>query len=745
MRCISTVHVPSQVRLFSSSTNGELNLPSDPSTWTVNQVQQWFEAHKDGKWAQHADKFAGLTGEEVCDMTNEDFISRIPGFTGCVIFNDVQKLVKQGKYVADVAGKNVSLFPYGESNFPSIVSSGSFYVDKTRFLRAWETEADKVIFLRPPRSGKSLWLNTMESYYDINAQPFFEQWFGNLDIGRNPTDKRNSYHVINFNFGDLVATDNVEQTFTNIVNDSARQFIKAYGLSVEMHAHDGVSTFKRIADAMIDRPFMVLIDEYDRYAVQLLATEEDPTSPTSANAQQMGQVKGMTSPVGPVLRLLAAIKGVDNRAPFRVFVTGVLEMPLAEWGSNDLRNLTNQPAFAELCHLREEDVVRGLDAAGFGAADGKDSSHRRGMLLDFTRAFFNGYRFKGSDNALYNPQLVMGFLHDAMTQPELVERIVSGEWDRRLVNEVDDKNVQLSTTNFSICRHSPLLLPTVLALLDCNDAGVPCARPTAVKAIDLVRASDNRVLLELMRQMGMVTFATDEHGATDDTHVVIPNRMARVHFAEQLLDTVRGCTDDVADFLHYPSADTLNRAVDELSEAIWRTTSLSASEQHFQAALVVGFWVLAKGNLAVLECEAPFTTGTVGCPPYADIIVRTTSATLIIEVKRVRGSHLEALLGNTTLSGTEKKKRLLRQTAVSLVTAAENAGALQDLPVVDCYNVTGTVGDVVNDAHKQVCGYVKKEEKTRGLQKPVRGFVVVQVVNPVIVEEATLGPPASTH
>ena len=180
---------------------------------------------------------------------------------------------------------------------------------------------------------------------------------------------------------------------------------------------------------------------------------------------------------------------------------------------------------------------------------------------------------------------------------------------------------------------------------------------------------------------------------------------------------------------------TLKRAVDELSEAVWRATSLSASEQHFQAALVAGFWVLAKGNPAVVECEVPFKTGAVGRPPSADIIVRTTSATLVVEVKRVRGGHLQEFLGNTTLSGTEKKDRLLRHKAVSLVTAAQHAGALQDVRVVDCYNVTGTVADVVCTAHKQVCGYVAKEKY--GSQKPVRGFVVVQVVNPVIVEEAT--------
>ena len=158
--------------------------------------------------------------------------------------------------------------------------------------------------------------------------------------------------------------------------------------------------------------------------------------------------------------------------------------------------------------------------------------------------------------------------------------------------------------------------------------------------------------------------------------------MARVHFAEQMLDTVRGCKDDLADFLHHPSVKTLKRAVDELSEAVWRSTSLSASEQHFQAALVAGFWVLATDNPAVMECEVPFKTGAVGRPPSADIIVRTTSATLVVEVKRVRGGHLQEFLGNTTLSGTEKKDRLLRHKAVALVTAAQHAGALQDVRVV---------------------------------------------------------------
>jgi hypothetical protein len=49
-------------------------LPKDPTSWSVAQVQQWFSEHKGGKWQEHADKFAKLSGKELCDMEKGDLI-----------------------------------------------------------------------------------------------------------------------------------------------------------------------------------------------------------------------------------------------------------------------------------------------------------------------------------------------------------------------------------------------------------------------------------------------------------------------------------------------------------------------------------------------------------------------------------------------------------------------------------------------------------------------------------------------
>lgn len=59
-------------------------------------------------------------------------------------------------------------FPYGRSNFAGLVKEGYYFVDKTPYLE-WLDEADEsyLIFLRPRRFGKSLFISMMEYYYDV--------------------------------------------------------------------------------------------------------------------------------------------------------------------------------------------------------------------------------------------------------------------------------------------------------------------------------------------------------------------------------------------------------------------------------------------------------------------------------------------------------------------------------------------------------------------------------------------------
>jgi hypothetical protein len=93
----------------------------------------------------------------------------------------------------------IKQIPYGVSDFEKIRKKNHYFVDKTEYIRIWE-EHEHVFFIRPRRFGKSLWMNMLESYYDINKKNSFDQLFKGTNIGRNPTDRRNSYKILKFDF-----------------------------------------------------------------------------------------------------------------------------------------------------------------------------------------------------------------------------------------------------------------------------------------------------------------------------------------------------------------------------------------------------------------------------------------------------------------------------------------------------------------------------------------------------------------
>ena len=57
--------------------------------------------------------------------------------------------------------------PYGVSDFKTIRTEGLYYVDKTEYLAKMEERDRFVFFVRPRRFGKSLFLDMLRLYYDL--------------------------------------------------------------------------------------------------------------------------------------------------------------------------------------------------------------------------------------------------------------------------------------------------------------------------------------------------------------------------------------------------------------------------------------------------------------------------------------------------------------------------------------------------------------------------------------------------
>ena len=121
--------------------------------------------------------------------------------------------------------------PYLISNFEVLRDKNYLYVDKTSYIDILERYAPYQFFIRPRRFGKSLFISTLDNYYDINKKNKFDNIFGDLYIGKNPTEERNSYLVWKISFAGVDAGNGEEglrKSFNFKVKTSVTEFLTKY-------------------------------------------------------------------------------------------------------------------------------------------------------------------------------------------------------------------------------------------------------------------------------------------------------------------------------------------------------------------------------------------------------------------------------------------------------------------------------------------------------------------------------------
>ena len=67
--------------------------------------------------------------------------------------------------------ETVKQIPYGVADFESVIDRGLYYVDKTMYLAELEKQPDTLVFIRPRRFGKSLFINMMRAIAISSLSP----------------------------------------------------------------------------------------------------------------------------------------------------------------------------------------------------------------------------------------------------------------------------------------------------------------------------------------------------------------------------------------------------------------------------------------------------------------------------------------------------------------------------------------------------------------------------------------------
>lgn len=340
--------------------------------------------------------------------------------------------------------------PYAIADFADLRQRGFYYVDKTRFIPQVEHYSAPV-FLRPRRFGKSLLISMLSYYYDLNEAERFETLYGGTYIGSHPTDERNQYMVLRFNFSGMVMSDDIgglEQNFNYLncgpIHEMVRnknryaRYFEDFNFSNERNATsmlDDVLT--RIKAGGLPKLY-ILIDEYDNFTNQLLTAFKDPLYDNVTTGESF--LRSFFKTIK---------KGVDEGSVRTCFCTGVLPVTMDDLtsGYNIAEILTLKPNFTEMLGFTHEEAAAYLRYVLRKYGKGEDRFDEIWALILNN---YDGYRFLPNARPLFNSTILSYFLKNfAETNGDIPQEMIDENlrtdigWIRRLTQTLENAQEML--------------------------------------------------------------------------------------------------------------------------------------------------------------------------------------------------------------------------------------------------------------------------------------------------------------
>jgi len=309
--------------------------------------------------------------------------------------------------------------PYGISSFRMIrdKKDNYLYVDKTRFI--YKVEKTKYLMhLRPRRFGKSLFLDMLDNYYDIQAANKFDALFSGLYIHQKPTRHRNNYYVLRLDFSGIQNSEleNLEQGFLRRVKNDVQNFINRYKLDIQLDNGDSPasvldSLLKGFRALELSHKIYIMIDEYDHFTNSVLSGDGDAFL---AVLRRGGYVRSFYE----AIKQAAGVGIVE-----RFFITGVMSVTLDSMSSgfNIATNVTTHRDFADLMGFTSEEVRNVLsqtfmDDDEYPLEVELSLSEQTGIYNLF-RENYNGYLFsRQSKSKVFNSTLIMYYLKNYLPE-----------------------------------------------------------------------------------------------------------------------------------------------------------------------------------------------------------------------------------------------------------------------------------------------------------------------------------------
>lgn len=276
-------------------------------------------------------------------------------------------------------------YPIGIQDFEDLQRNGYAYVDKTNFVYKLADEGKYYFLSRPRRFGKSLFLSTLEAYFQGK-----KELFEGLAIYDLETDWK-KYPIFHIDLN--TANFREKDSLYTVLNDYLTTWESKYG------ARESEATlalrFKGVIARAAEKEgcgVVILIDEYDK---PILQTLRDP----ELQAEHRAQLKAFYS----------VLKTQDRYIKF-AFLTGVTKFGKVSVFS-DLNNLTDismDHRYISICGMTEKELLTNFKEGINELASANEDNETE--TIDKLRMRYSGYHFEENSEEIYNPFSVLNTL-----------------------------------------------------------------------------------------------------------------------------------------------------------------------------------------------------------------------------------------------------------------------------------------------------------------------------------------------
>ena len=407
--------------------------------------------------------------------------------------------------------------PYGVSRFAELRKAGRYYVDKTEYITKLEQRADFLFFVRPRRFGKSLFVDMLRCYYDINEKKNFKKLFGDLAIGKHPTKGANKYQVLALDFSQvnkgqgLTLEERFDIYLSSMLADLIVRYPECYG------ENDFVKLQKEGANVLFDRIKMaakrygaslyLIIDEYDNFTNQLIRAEGNE------------RYEGVTHGAGFYREWFKSFKATFSR----IFMTGVSPVTMDDLtsGFNIATNISlNSNYNAMIGFTKDETKKIFADFKGVGNFVNDIDRH-----LATVEKWYDGYCFSeehAGKEHVFNCDMVLYYLNELVEHgrppKSLIDSNIKSDWNKLAMLLAVQKHAETYDG----------ILPLTEELADHDEVTFPLVEAFQVKDI-----AAEKNFKSLYYYYGIVTMS---RVGFEGTYFKVPNECVRRQIFEYMRD-----------------------------------------------------------------------------------------------------------------------------------------------------------------------------------------------------------------